>query len=859
MGLVSGWASEGARARLGRWLLAATILVSALGLGALHTPVLALVAVLAATAAALLWYDAEPIEPRPAATALVLVGLLLVVWTGAQLIPLPRGLVAAIASESADVWARSLSPLREDGPSFVTLSLEPVATRVQLLRGVTYLAVFIGALRVARRQEGVAFLERALLVSTVALAGAALLHPALGARKVFGVYEPGEAIAYDVHRLAPLLNTNHLAAYVNIGSFLALGCVIERREALPRPPALVIVLLLGAVTVWTLSRGGAASLVVGALIVTAMTLRARRRRRERVAGPAAVVVVAIVGYAIASLAAFDDARAKLAYNDLSKIGLIKSAFELVRGHPIFGVGRGAFEATFPRVRQGTGYWVYTHPENVIAQWMTEWGVPVALLALVAIAWALRPRTALARSRPPSGAWAALVAVALHNLVDFSSEVPGVVVALAVCAAMVTGGTGGGSPEPRRGGVWARRPDAVAVGLGGATVLAVLGAAPFSANELYNEQRSIKDEALDPELSREAFHRRVREAMLRHPADPYFPYVGAVRATVARDESVLPWAARALERSPVYGRAHLLLARTLFVKNPSQARLEYRLACAQDSKLCGRDESLRLVGGFDDAMELVPSGEGGLVALSHLAQHLGERLPATVARIDREIVARDPRALGPAQRTAARALGDIKAGEVWCDDPSGATPSARRSCVADGLEAAARLRAAAPERCEGHALIAELRIAAGEAHDGYAELERALEQVTERSACARRLVSLAVQIGDSARIDAAVDRLLKLGCEAPAECVKNLEHAASVEASRGRQRRALALIKLAWERAPERDDLLMRVATKAEAQGLHGEALEAYMKLAERRPGEPKWAEAAARTRERATRSVLERR
>ena len=857
MGLASGWASQESRARLGRWLLATAILLGALGLGALHTPVLAVVAVLATIATGLLWYDAEPLEPRPAATVLVAVGVWLVAWTALQLVPLPRGLLATIASENADVWSRCLSPLREDGPAVTPLSLDPVATRVQILRGTTYLVVFIGALRVARRQEGVAFLERTLLVSTVAIAAAALVHPVIGARKVFGLYEPGETLGYDVHHIAPLLNTNHLAAYVNIGALLALGCVIDRRDALPRPPALVIVLLLGATTVWTLSRGGTATLVLGSLLVAVMTFGARKLRRARIAGPMVVVAVAIGGGAVLLLSAFDDTRAKFANNDLSKIDLVKNAFELVRDFPLFGVGRGAFEATFPKVRHGTGYWVFTHPENVVAQWTSEWGVPVAVLAMLAIAWALRPRTALARSRPPAGAWAALVAVSVHNLVDFSSEVPGVVIALAVCAAIVTGGTGGGKPVAHRGARWARWPNALAIGLALVTLVGVGVTLPFSARELYNEQRSFKDDALDADVSKDDFHRRAREVMLRHPAEPYFPFVGAVRATVVRDESVIPWAGRALERSPVYGRVHLLLARSLFVKNPSQARLEYRLACVQDPRMCARDEALRLVGGYEDAMQLVPAGAEGIDSLEHLANHLGQRLPATVVRLDRELSARDPGALGPVHRAAARALGDVKDAEAWCVDPSGSKQGARLSCVADGLEAAARLRASSPEKCEGHALTAELRVAAGETDPGFAELDRSLEEVAERSPCARRLVSLAVQTGNNLRVDAALDRLLKLGCEAPAECVNNLKFAADIESSRGSHRRALALLKKAWERAPERDDLLVDLATKAEAQGVHGEALEAYTKLVERHPENPKWAEAAARERQAATRGVFQ--
>jgi hypothetical protein len=83
-------------------------------------------------------------------------------------------------------------------------------------------------------------------------------------------------------------------------------------------------------------------------------------------------------------------------------------------------------------------------------------------------------------------------------------------------------------------------------------------------------------------------------------------------------------------------------------------------------------------------------------------------------------------------------------------------------------------------------------------------------------------------------------------------------AASVESSHGGARRALALVKRAWERAPERDDLLIDVARRAAAQGLHGEALDAYMKLDTRHPDDPQWKTAIAHERDAVSRGIVER-
>lgn len=827
--------SEETRARLGRWLLAADLLASAMALGALHTTVLAVVAVLAGAAAALLWYDAEPFRARPAAMVLVGAAVVLVGWTILQAVPLPRGLVAAVASANADAWDRALAPLREPAPSFVTLSLDPVATRVQVLRGTTYLLTFLAALRVAQRPEGIAFLERAVVACGVAMAAAAFLHPAFGAQRVFGAYRPVEAYAFAPRHIAPLLNANHLAGYANIGLFVALGAALRRRDALPRVLAIAAVIVLVATNLWAGSRAGTASMVIGIGAIVALTVVTRRGRRDvgRWVDVSAVAAL-IVAFGVMFVLASDDVRAEFDDRSFYKLRVFREALALLPRHPIFGTGRGAFESVFTAVREtGTDNFISTHPENVVLQWTTEWGVPVGLLGLAAIAWALRPATALARSQPPLGAWTALFVVASHNLFDFNSEVPGVVLALAVCAAIVCGGTAGVTAPKTRLDRWSSRLAPVALAGAGLAVVAAVVALPFAAHELANERYTFKDLGVDRSIPKAAFDDAVREAMLRHPAEAYFPFIGAVHATIAHDGPVLPWAAAALERSPIYGRAHLLIARALYLKSPSQARLEYRLAMEQDSGLVfyALKEAPRLVADFDDAMELVPEGEPGVPVLEGLATGLDARLPATAVRLDREIVARSPAALEPLRRAAKAALHDITTPEPWCDPV--------KACLDEGLAAASRIRNAAPSKCEGYGLVAELRVAAGDL-GGLDELERGIDVASDRSACARKLVALALSAKQNTRAEASVDRLTRVACSDASDCVDNLTFAADFEDRRGNSRRALAYYKRAADRAPERDDVLVTLATRASAAGLHGEALDAYRKLSLRHPDDAKW-------------------
>src|SRR5690606_39004939 len=103
-----------------------------------------------------------------------------------------------------------------------SISVAPAATRVELLRGTFYLCVLMAAFKVASLHKGQRFLEQLVVVSTTVFALSALAHAATGAERVFGIYQPREAYAYVPGRLAPMLNVNHLSAYLVMGTCVSL-------------------------------------------------------------------------------------------------------------------------------------------------------------------------------------------------------------------------------------------------------------------------------------------------------------------------------------------------------------------------------------------------------------------------------------------------------------------------------------------------------------------------------------------------------------------------------------------------------------------------------------------------------------
>ncbi len=828
--------------RVARWLLALAIFASTMAIGAVHVAVLALVTAVLLAAAVLAWWPGEPLRSRRSATVVFWTGAGLTLWTALSIVPLRADWLAALSPHAADVWARSLTALGRPGPEWATLSLDPVATRIQLLRGVAYVLAFITASRIAARREGVVFLESALLITVLALAVAALVHPALGAEKVFGLYTPKRDPG--LRHVAPILNRNTLAGYLTIGLSITLGHLFTPRSLWPRTLLAAFAAGLVGMEVWLASRGGMLATVLAVALVAWMS-RARNEEQRGLWGPTIVpTILVLIGVGITVLASSNVALAKFTNLETSKLDLARDALRIVPDFPVFGVGRGAFESVFPAYRVEAGHITYAYPENVVAQWVTEWGVVPALLGFGALAVALRSATAMARSPRAAGPWAALACLGVQNLVDFGSEYPAMIIALAACAGIVTGGTSGAGVS-RKVDAWARRPRALAAVAVVATLGAGLLVVPAWGHELAEDRTALHASALDAAVTRADFERLAEAAMLRHPAEPYLPFTGALRAVRAGDASLMPWIERTVERAVFYGPAHVLLARWLTPRSPSQARFEYHLALEQAPEQFAYvwPKVLELVHGYDDAMELLPRSSSAVRAgwAGNVAAAIASRLPATARRLDDIVGQTDPSDAGVAERRAREGLADVLAGAAapWC------TGERRAGCLKDALARAARLEAIAPTKCLGHSIHARLVFESGDPTGALKELRVAADSVADRTTCLKDLTDLATLARSDEAVSQALDRIAHAGCADAAECVGNLRFVAQREIARGNPRSGLSALRRATVAAPQDDDVLAEFAGLAAQVDLHVDALRAYDTLSLRKPSDPRWPAAAA--------------
>jgi tetratricopeptide (TPR) repeat protein len=814
-------------------LLAVGVAGAALAVGAVHTATLSVVAVTLAAAFVLSSLGVGPTRVRSSAAVILVTALCLTLYTAAQCIPMPMGWLKLIAPYNAEVWSRALSPLGEGAPQWAAVSLDPVATRIEVLKGLTYILALVTALRVGRTKNGVEFLGLTLIFTGVALACAAVLHPAFGATRLFGVYSPGPGLAE--RHLAPLLNPNNLAGYLNVSLCLALAATLSPNGRVPRPIMGAVVVLLASIQLWVASRGGVATMIIGATIVVATVRLAPSSNRRRTKGMLSLVTAgaAILGGAFVVLGISEEASGELFDANVSKLAMFRNAMHMLPSVPIFGCGRGAFESAYSAFRSDVGYKTYAYPENFIAQWILEWGPPVGAVALGAIASALRPQSVLVRSTTTApGAWAALVAIAVQNLGDLGSEVPGLALAGVICVAVVTGGV----REHR--GEFGRLWTVAMPAAGGIVTIAVVALCIRGEPGELSADRSALYEAASNRIAAGPMRDLARAAMLRHPAEAYVPFIAALRAWSVGDENPIPWVGATLERARVYGPAHLVLARTLGTRSRAQTRLEYRVAMEQAPELVPivMTEAPRFVSGHYDAMELVPEGIERSTVLELLSTSVAARLPATRVVLDNERLARTPMAPEPILRLATDAVEDLEAGEAapWCADAYSA------ACKRIADERVARALRVASQECPAYVLAARVRVVEGETQAAVRELDAAADHVSDRVKCLQEMALIAKRGGDRVHFQEALKKVAASGCASDVECARNLVWVAQQEEMAGNIRSALVFRKRAYERAPDDDALLASIAAQAADLGLHAEAAEDYERLARRHPQAEAW-------------------
>jgi len=737
---------EDVRDAVGIALLSLSVVGSVLLFGAQHMPVL-VVCALASAASALLLAPAH--FPRAGWLLATLAG-----YTMLQVVPLPLALVARLSPASAAVWRDALSPLHAS-VGWATLSVDPAATALEALKWSAYVCVLVAATgwRSRHRAAGLALLlaGSALLVCSITL-----LHGVLDIKKIYGLYEPTENWRWI---RGPLINGNNLAGYLNLGLFAGAGVWFSGRR--PRIARFLTVGLpvLGVGVLLADSRGATVSIALG-LVVFAVLLIAQRPG----ARPGLVLTLggtALVVFALAVAGAGTRTWNIIGNTELgAKTRVWVWALPLVRDFAWFGSGRGAFETAFLPYRQPVDHnltLVYAQAENFALQWVADWGVPVGLGALATlVVLGSRPFKRARRDPLAAGLVVGLGALFAQNLVDLGLEL----FAVGAAAVVAFAGADDAIVEGPKRAFLPALPGAVAVVVW-AVIVSVTGARPVQVDR---QLAAARYAAIGPaRAAADGFYADLGRLMRKHPGEAYFPLIGGAEAMrVGRDP--LPWLGRALERSPLDGVTHYLLADALALRGARlQSLLHSRLAAlydalARESAYAQIASRVHTLSELDDAFPRDLPG-------SSLLEEVCDRLePALVVGCWREAIAR--RRSETAELGLAAAL--LRAGQGGVEPCAN---DAKRQCEDEALAMLERLQTSGVSAARVAEIRAGLLSAKGEVAHAAKLLATNCPEQKDIQGCYSRAFELALGSGDPITLGEISERFATLVCGNAARCAE----------------------------------------------------------------------------------------
>jgi putative inorganic carbon (HCO3(-)) transporter len=374
--------------------------------------------------------------------------IVLALWLGLQalhLVSMPPDWIGFLSPESARMQAlvADLGLKRET----MTLSIDPQAARVSMLKSLAYAGVFFLVLALVNRRSRVQLLARVIVYSAVIHAVyAVLMHLSVSDDEYFGTI-----IRHGDSASGTYANRNHFAGYLEMSLAVGIGLLIsglsDRKadswkkflrltiEWILSPKMilrLALCILVIALTT-THSRMGNTAFFASLLVAGALgILLSRKATRNTVFLLASLVAIDlfIVGswFGVEKLA--QRLERTTAQNVQEREEPAAYTVPLIKDYPVFGSGPGSFYVAFPRYRPASvvNYYDYTH--NDYAQFAAESGI--LGLALLGSFVALSLGAALVaqwQRRDPlmrGMSFACLMgvtAILIHSWVDFNLQIP----------------------------------------------------------------------------------------------------------------------------------------------------------------------------------------------------------------------------------------------------------------------------------------------------------------------------------------------------------------------------------------------------------------------------------------------------
>ncbi len=381
-----------------------------------------------------------------------------------QLVRMPAGLLGVLAPANLaswrETWPGPLGDCTADlvspaPPSWLPVSLDPVSTRVTLFLVAAGSLVFLASRALHRSHPG--WRNRLLWILAIfATAEAAYGIGQWGAGTPHVLWQVKQA--YRDCASGTLINRNHFAmmVYLGLGATLSLLSFLEGRHRGPghedpgretflRTSLAVMVGVQLAAILASKSRAGlAAALLVVLPFLPRLVLRGRGPSR------AVVLLVLLLVAVPAVLLVGPDVMERLGQLPLEwespsgRGAVLRASLAIVRTFPVLGTGGGTFAMVFSRWRTEGIQSRYTFAHDDYLQVLIEGGflgllaalLPVLLVGALLLAARRRARREGGAPEIPWPLVVALGALLLHEVVDFSLQIPSNALLVALAAPLV---------------------------------------------------------------------------------------------------------------------------------------------------------------------------------------------------------------------------------------------------------------------------------------------------------------------------------------------------------------------------------------------------------------------------------------
>lgn len=316
-----------------------------------------------------------------------------------------------------------------------TLSYDPYATRLFVIKLITYLTFLAACLTFIQTESRLRITSWLLMIFASVMAFYGILQRLASPEGIYGMRETSGAIPFG-----PFVNQHHFATFMQMSGAVTLAFLLSGNRSRELRILLgAAYLLMGVATVSTSSRGGllgflAASAFAG--LATVLTRRSEKRTASR--------ILAFGAAGIAGLLIIFGSVLLIGGNDslLRGIGVVQAdpdvttgrlhfwsiALQIFMQHPVLGAGLEAFGAAFTAHDTWSGQFRVEQAHNEYLQMLADGGVlGLACVAAFIVLLFKRSMSVISANGEKAdiaiGALAGCVGVIVHSFFDFPLRTP----------------------------------------------------------------------------------------------------------------------------------------------------------------------------------------------------------------------------------------------------------------------------------------------------------------------------------------------------------------------------------------------------------------------------------------------------